>query len=212
MSRRLAQIVTLALVPLLLAGSTVAQQAPGSADRGGLRLSLGIARSSFRGALADTATIPDQDTELGPASRVGVDVELAWRRGAWEIGLGLGYSSGALRAETDDAATEDRTFSTDRFRAAIVVGRRIARLGANELLLAAGPTLDRWTLTGSDRETRFGAQAELALRIPLGAVELENSVAYGISGSPFDEAGLPPTMERRALRTLSVGAALRIGL
>ncbi len=194
---------------LLLTASALAGQAP---DRR-WHLQVGAALEAFGGASADTSTIPGTEVEVRPASRVSMAVGLHRRWGAWETGVELGYGSGALRAATDELQLDDRTADVTRYRAALLLGRRLARLGAATLTLLGGPAVDHWELGGYGGRTTFAFQAALALRFPLGArVEIENRVLGSLGGSPFQRKTLPPEAEIRSLRTLGVGAGLRIGL
>lgn len=194
---------------LLLATTALAGQAP---DRH-WQLQFGAALETFAGASADTSTIAGTEVEVRPASRVAIAVGLQRRWGAWETGIELAYGSGALRAATDELQLDDRTADVTRYRAALLLGRRLARLGGATLTLFGGPAVDHWELGGFGGRTTLAVQGGLALRFPLGArVAVENRVTAGLGGSPFRRATLPPEAEIRSLRTLGVGAGLRIGL
>jgi hypothetical protein len=47
------------------------------------------------------------------------------------------------------------------------------------------------------------------LRIPLGAVELENRLGVGLSGNPIEAGDIGEVSDLRGLRTLLVGMGLR---
>jgi hypothetical protein len=49
------------------------------------------------------------------------------------------------------------------------------------------------------------------LRVPLGAVELENRVGLGLSGNPIEAADVGETADLRSLRAVVVGVGLRFG-
>jgi hypothetical protein len=88
----------------------------------------------------------------------------------------------------------------------------MARLGAGELALSAGPTLDHWDTPGIGSRTVAGVRAGAVLAFSLGGMQWENRVTYGVSGSPFQKRDLPPGATVSALRTIGVGVALRFGL
>ena len=71
------------------------------------------------------------------------------------------------------------------------------------------PTLDLWSVQGDGRG-RAGAEARLAVRVPLGAVELENRISAGLSGNPIEIEDVGVVSDLRGLRMLAVGIALRI--
>ncbi|MBK6778403.1 MAG: hypothetical protein IPI38_05470 [Gemmatimonadetes bacterium] len=193
----------------LLVTSALAAQAPEHR----WRLQIGTALEAFGGASADTSTIAGTEVEVRPASRLAFAAGLHRRWGAWEAGVELGYGSGALRAVTDELQLDDRIADVTRYRAALLLGRRLAHLGNATLTLLGGPAVDHWELGGYGGRTTFAVQAGLALRFPLGArVEVEHRVFGGLGGSPFRRETLPPEAEIRSLRTLGVGAGLRIGL
>jgi len=183
-------------------------QAP---DRG-WALHLGIARDAFSGASSDTSTIPGTEVEVTPAPRVALATGLTRQAGAWEFGLELGYTSGGLRASTEDLRVEQRTNDVSRFRAALTVGRRLARSGPVSVLLLASPGVDYWETEGIGNRTTVALRGGLLLRIPFGRVEFENRLLAGIGGSPFRREDLPPGGKVESLRTFSLGAALRLRL
>lgn len=174
---------------------------------------LGATGDTFWGASRDTATVPGEEIEVLPASRTGFHAGLSRRSGAWEIGVEAGYSSGPLRARTDALILDDRTGDVTRYRLGAVLGRRLVALGPAALLLVAGVGLDHWEADGIGGRSTLAGRGGLALQVPLGgAVELENRILLGIGPSPFRKEDIPPTAHRQSLRTLSLGAGLRIGL
>ncbi len=198
-------LIALALSAPALTGTLTAQQAPG-----GWVLRFEVTRDAFTGASRDTTAVPGVNIDIGPAPRAAFDVGLSRELGAWEIGLAAGYASGGLRATTDATIIDDRTGNVARFRAALVVGRRVARLGSAALYITAGPSVDHWRSDGIGNRTTIGGRGGLTVRFPLGPLSLENSVRFGLSGSPFKAAHLPPEAEVRALHTWSVGVGLVI--
>lgn len=199
-------IISLALPASMLAGTLTAQERPAK-----WALRVEIARDAFTGASRDT-TQPAAAVEVGPAPRMALELGLTRALGGWEIGVSAGYASGGLRARTDVVALDDRSSDVSRFRAALLLSRRVTRLGSVELYIAAGPSLDHWRASGIGNRTTLGGRGGLTLRIPLGAVSLENTVRFGLSGSPFRARNLPPEAEVLALHTWSVGVGLVIPL
>lgn len=182
-----------------------------AADRG-WGLHLGIARDAFTGGSSDTSTIAGTEVEVTPAPRIAIATGLTRQAGAWEFGLELGYSSGGLRASTDAIRIDDRSNDVTRYRAALTVGRRLARSGPVSLFLLASPGLDHWDTEGISTRTTVALRGGLVLRIPFGRVDFENRLLAGIGGSPFRREDIPPEGKVESLRTLSLGAALRLRL
>lgn len=198
------------LLPVLLAlwALPLSAQAP---DRG-WALYLGIARDAFTGGSSDTSTIAGTDVEVTPAPRIAIATGLTRQAGAWEFGLELGYTSGGLRASTDAIRIDDRSNDVTRFRAALSVGRRLARSGPVSVLLLASPGVDYWESEGISTRTTVALRGGLVLRIPFGRVDFENRLLAGIGGSPFRREDIPPGGKVESLRTFSLGAALRLRL
>lgn len=195
-----------------LALGMLAQSAAGQSRQGGWAIGLSGVKSSFAGASRDTMAIPGVSTEVRPEPRLGLQAELSWSGAAWEASLGLGFASGHLKADNSVLALEDKSTTCRRFRVSGSVGRRLAALGQNSLLLEAGPTVDRWSMTSFEGRFSFGAQMRLRFRVPLGRLDLENFAALGWSTSPFSPGDLPAGAQRLALRSLSVGSGLRYRL
>lgn len=198
----------------LIVGATLAavttMEAQAVPDCWSLRFT--VARDAFQGASTDTTTIPGASVEVVPAPRLSFEAGASRALGAWEVGLTAGYAAGALRARTDALLLEDRTGDVQRFRASILVGRRIATLGPTTMLILTGPALDHWKTAGIGDRTTFSARIALALRIPLGPMRLENLVGFGVGGSPFRRVDLPVEARLRMLRTWSFGIGLYIPL
>ena len=176
--------------------------------RDGWSLQVGIAHESFAGGSEDT-TIAGTRVEVFPSGRAGYEAAVGWRRRGWDVGLALGYSNGNLTADAKSLAAVDKSGGVKRYRAGLTLARRVAQLGAGSLSLSAGPTLDHWDLTGIGTRTTFGARGGLLLRFPLGRLELENAVIYGLSASPFNQEDVAPSGRLKTLRAFSFGAGLR---
>lgn len=175
-------------------------------------LRLEITRDAFTGASRDTSMLPGAEVEVAPAPRLALEGGLTRHLGAYEIGFGAGYASGSLRATTDDFILDDRTGDVRRFRAALLLGRRVASFGPATLHLIGGPSVDHWKVPGIGDRTTVAGRAGLALRIPLGGIRFENSVRFGLGGSPFHSRDLPPETRVRTLRTWSIGAGLAVAV
>ncbi len=199
----------------LLAGAVltlVVSRGAAQEEANGAWLSLGVAQWSFSGAARDTVTVPGVKTQLRPDNRLGLEAALALRRGAWEGRLTMGLALGHLTADNDALALEDKTTNVERYRASLSVGRQLLRTGRSELILALGPTFDLWTTTSFSSHVSIGGQAHIGLRLPIGGLELENSISLGWSTSPFGAADVPAEVERITLRGISVGTGLRFPL
>jgi hypothetical protein len=202
--RRPVLLVSLALLfPVLLSAQHPARR---------WALTISLARESFRGASRDTSSIPGTEVQVYPTSRLATEVGLSRYFGVWDVTLSAGYASGDLRAKTDLLVLDDRTTSVNRYRGALLLSRRVTRIRQAGLLLSGGPVLDHWTTTGLGDRTTIGARVGLALRVPLGGVELENRVLFGLGPSPFNRRDLPPEAKIESLRSWSVGMTLRLGL
>jgi hypothetical protein len=116
-----------------------------------------------------------------------------------------------VEASNDAVSIRDRTADLSRYRAALVVGRRLTRVGAGSVSVELEPTLDLWSLDGETR-TRAGVQGGLTLRVPFGPLELEQRLVAGLSPSPLVSADVGGEFEVRALRTLGIGLGVRAPL
>lgn len=193
----------------LLFAANAAAQAP---ERGGgWRLSVGADALRFAGVARDTSTPPQARASLRPNGRVGLHAALARSFGAWGAELEVGWAGGHASAANSVVAIEDKTAELSRIRVAPAVNRRVTRLGNGELALTLGPTLDIWLVDGAQRP-RVGAEARLALRVPVGSVELENRITAGLSSSPVSREDLQEGFALSGLRAVAVGTGLRIRL
>jgi hypothetical protein len=177
---------------------------------GGWALTFGVSRESFSGASRDTSTVPGLQVDVVPTPRVAFELGLAREIGRWELGLGLGYAPGDIRATTEDLNFDDRTSGVSRFRAALRLGREVARLDAARLLLEGGVGVDYWRADVTGDRTTVAGTLGARLRVPLGSgFALENRALFTLGGSPFKKSALPPEAEVRSLRTWSFGVGLR---
>lgn len=165
----------------------------------------------FSRAATDTSVPPEQRASLRPTSRVGGQIGLDRAFGRWEAEISGGYAGGQVEAYNESVRVVDRTAPITRYRIAASVGRTLTRVGGGRLVALAGPTADVWALDG-DHRLRVGVEAGLALRVPLGRLELENRIRLGLSGSPIDQEDIGEGGTRRSLRTVAFGAGLRVPL
>ena len=197
---------------LLLVSTAASAGLPAQQRMARWNLTLGISRDAFTGASSDTTTLPGTTVEVAPAPRLALEAGVRRRSGAWEIGVGIGYAAGALRARTEELLLDDRTGDVVRYRAALLVGRTLTPLGAATLVAIAGPALDHWEAGGIGNRTTVSGRAGLALRLPLGGLDFENTLTFGIGQSPFRQRTLPPEAKVHSLRTWSVGVGFGLGL
>jgi hypothetical protein len=194
------------LFSLLAATPPVAAQVP-AADNG-WHLGGGVEAVRF-GHVAVSEPAPGIIAELRPSSRSAVHAFAERTLGRWGVAVEAGWAGGHLQAGNDALSIEDRTASVSRYRAAVGLGREVARLGLGTIVLAMGPTLDVWNVSGNAR-TRAGLEGRLAVRVPLGAVVLENRIGVGFSSNPITADDIGEPAEFRALRAVFVGMGLRV--
>jgi len=165
----------------------------------------------FSRAAVDTSAPPDLQASLRPTSRVGVQIGLDRAFGRWEAGISAGYAAGQVEIYNESVRVVDRTAPITRYRVAASVGRALTRVGSGRLVARAGPTADLWAVDG-DHRLEMGVETSLALRLPVGPLELENRITLGISGSPIDQEDIGEGGATRSLRTLAFGLGLRVPL
>jgi hypothetical protein len=137
-----------------------------------------------RGA-TDTSEVPDVRASLRPTARLGVHLGLSRSLGAWEADIGAEYAGGQVEAYNAALKIVDRTAPITRYRIGDAVGRRLIGAGAGYFAVLLGPTVDMWAVDGEHR-VRVGGEVRVALRLPLGKVELENRITVGLSASPIE--------------------------
>jgi len=194
------------LLPLLAATPPAVAQVPAASS--GWHLGLGIEAVRFAHVAVGQAA-PGVGAEIRPSARPAAHVSLERAAGSWELGLEAGWAGGHIEVGNEAVSVQDRESDVSRYRLALSVGRRIATTGAGTVVLAIVPTLDLWSVLGDGRG-RAGAEARLAVRVPLGAVELENRISGGLSGNPIEIEDVGVVSNLRGLRMLAVGIALRI--
>ncbi len=144
----------------------------------GWYLGGGVAAVRF-GHVAVSDAAPGVAAEVRPTARPSFHLSLGRELGSWGVELEAGWAGGHIEAGNDVLSIEDLTAAVSRYRLAVGIERRIARAGVGILRLGLAPTLDVWVVDGNGR-VRAGAEGRLVLRVPLGAVELENRLGAGI--------------------------------
>ncbi len=199
---------------LVLSCSFIVAQAKAQAEpHSSWIASVVVAHNSFDGASRDAVSFPGAVVSLQPGDHLGVSLGLARHFGAWELGLGLGYLTTNLEIDGNGANIKDETEPWRRLRVELLVARRLIDIGQGGLALAAGPTLDNWETGSFEGNLVVGGRVQLSLVLPLGnRFAVENRAGIGWSSSPFTESDAPAGVERKTLRTLELGAGLRVRL
>jgi hypothetical protein len=204
--------VILALLTFAFGSSAVAQTAaPAPSPANGWWLSLGVEGTRFSSIASTIDAPPEASAEIRPTRRTGVHLAVARGFGAWRAQLELGWAQGEAEAGNDVIVVRDQTLDMSRYRLAPGIESRVTGVGAGELTAALATTLDIWRASGNTRP-RLGAEARLALRLPLGKLALENRLAFGFSGSPLDAEDLGDGFERSSLSWLAFGVGLWVPL
>lgn len=193
------------LLSLLAAAPPIAAQI--SAATAGWYLGGGVEAVRF-GHVAVSEAESGVPAEFRPSGRRAVHLSVGLQVRRWGFDLEAGWAGGHIEAGNDAISIHDKTSDVSRYRLAIGITRRLAAAGNGAIGVALAPTLDLWTVAGEGR-VRAGAEARLLLRVPLGAVELENRVGVGLSGNPIEAEDLGEASDLRGLRTVLVGVGLR---
>lgn len=168
--------------------------------------------TGFRGAAADTSASDYMTVRPGLGITLGMSVTR--RLGRWGVSVGLSHLPTHVEVASSEIAVQDRTTGLGRARLTLAVTRRLTRVGAGELEIRAGPTLDHWSIDEeeSDGRTVGGGEAALALSLPAGPVRIENTLGFGWSAGPFRTEELPAGYRRQGLRTVTAGVGIRFRL
>jgi hypothetical protein len=196
------------LLPLLAAAPPTAAQAPAVED--GWHLGGGVDALRF-GHVAVSDAEPGAAARVRPSGRAGLRLAAGGTAGPWDVTLETGWAEGEIEIGNDVLSVRDLTADVTRYRLSLAVGHRLTSIGTGRLGVEIAPSLDLWSVTG-DTRPRAGAEGRLVLRLPLGAVDLENRIGVGLSGSPIEASDLGPVAEERGLWTFLVGLGLRTGL
>lgn len=189
-----------ALLLLAVPGIGAAQQPRGWFVTGS------VAQSWFGKAATGEAT------DFGPSPGLAVSLEMTRQFGSWEASLAVDSRPSVLRASDTESDLRLSSLSFGRTGLAVAVGRQLSRVGSASVVASAGIRLDGWTLPEDQNRWRPGVEARAALRFGVGAVTLENRLAVGMSGSPFDAADLPNGYQRHGLMWMQMGIGVRVGL
>jgi hypothetical protein len=196
------------LIALLAAAPPSAAQTPAVQD--GWHLGGGVDALRF-GHVAVSDAVPGAAAEVRPSGRAALRLAVGRTAGLWDVSLEAGWAEGQIEIGNDILSVRDLTSEVTRYRLGLAVGRRLAALGTGWLGFELAPTVDLWSVAGESR-VRGGAEGRVLLRVPLGAVDLENRIGVGLSGSPIEASDLGPVAEERGLWTLLIGLGLRTGL
>jgi hypothetical protein len=192
--------LTLALVP----STAGAQVSP-------WRFGVLVESLHFSRALVDGSAPSSEAAGLRPSGGLGVGVALARAGHEWRAELRAGWAAVRPQADNGNVAITDKTARLTRWELGAAAEHRLCAVGVGTLALGAGPTLDWWRITGQSR-LRLGAQAGLALRVPLSGWELENRLGVGLSGSPLVPEDAGANFETRTLVGLFLGMGVRAPL
>jgi hypothetical protein len=199
-SSTLAALIGVGLVYSMWCGAVLAQWTLGTevgSDRfWGGSVETTAERRSFR---------PYRPTTFG--------MRLERRHGRLGVGMRLRYTSAGLALEGPDALSAVKGVFTI-YSVSPEVVYRIATVGpANQLLMHGGPLFEVWSVIDENSETRVGVQGAVSLNLPLGG-RFGGSIMAGAAliPSPFGNAQLDPSFERRALwrRRFAVGLDYRL--
>jgi hypothetical protein len=193
------------LLSLLAASPPLVAQVP--ARDSGWCLGAGVETVRF-GHIASSRAAPGVAAEVRPSARPALYASIGRAIGSWSLQLEAGWAGGHIEAGNDAVSVQDRTSAVSRYRLALGFERRGASAGPGTIVAALAPTLDLWSVAGSGR-IRAGAEGRLLLRIPIGAVELENRLGVGLSGNPIEAGDVGEVSDLRGLRTVLVGMGLR---
>jgi len=197
------------LIPLLAAPPPAAAQTP--AVETGWHLGGGVDALRFGHVAVSDAEAGAAAAKVRPSGRAGLRLSVGRTAGPWDVSLEAGWAEGEIEIGNDVLSVRDLTSDVTRYRLTLAVGHRLTTLGTGGLGVELAPTVDVWSVTGSSRP-RAGAEGRLVLRLPLGAVELENRIGVGLSGSPIEASDLGQVAEERGLWTFLVGLGLRTSL
>jgi hypothetical protein len=196
------------LIPLLAAAPPTAAQTP--AVENGWHLGGGVDALRF-GQVAVSDAEAGAAAKVRPSDRAGLRLSVWRTAGPWDVSLEAGWAEGEIEIGNDVLSVRDLTAEVTRYRLLLAVGHRLTTLGTAGLGVELAPIVDVWSVIGDSRP-RAGAEGRLVLRVPLGAVDLENRIGVGLSGSPFEASDLGQVAEERPLWTFLVGLGLRTSL
>lgn len=194
------------LLSLLACASPTAAQSP--AGHPGWHVGGGVEALRFAHVAVSQAA-PGVAAKVRPSARPAVHLAIGRGVGPWGLELEAGWAGGHVEIGNEVVSVQDRQADVSRYRVALAIARRIASTGSGFIEAALAPTLDVWSVQGDGR-ARAGAEGRLILRALLGAIELENRLSAGLSGSPIVAEDIGEVSDLRGLQTLSVGIGLRL--
>jgi hypothetical protein len=177
------------------------------ADGSGWHLGGGVEVVRF-GHVAVSEAAPEVAAEVRPTARPAFHLSAGRNFGSWRLGVEAGWAGGHIEAGNDAVSIQDRMADVSRYRFALGLARHLAAAGNGVVEVSLAPTLDLWAVDGDSR-VRAGVEARVAIRVPLGHVELENRIGAGLSGNPVEAADIGQVSDLRGLRSLFVGLGLR---
>lgn len=180
-----------------------------SAQEGSWRVSGGVSQVWFGGGVTDTT---GGGLRLGPAASAAWSLGIERRVGHIGIGLALSYVSTGLEVAGSGVSVVSDDLSMRQFEIAALASMPILRVGQGaEFTLAAGPTLEHWSVSGADSRSRFGVLALLRFSAPISADwKLLASAGGSLAGSLFEASELPDEFEPSTLWTGRVGFGAQV--
>jgi len=181
------------------------------AQEPGWRLTAGASHAWFGGGATDTT---GAGLSFGPTPSVSWSLGADHPVGGVRLGLQLSYFSASLQISGAGVRLVSEDTHLREVQLAALVSVPLLRVGASGagLTLAAGPTVDFWSITDADNRTRGGAIAALLFGAPIAPHWTLLATAAGtVSGSPFDAAELPVEFEPTTLLGGRVGLGVRYG-
>jgi len=200
---------TILLIGLTIAGALTS---PLPAQSAGWRVSAGAGQSWFGGGASDT-TGAGLSFRPTPSVAWGLGVDHAM--GKVRVGVGFTTLTADLQLSGSGVQIVSEETRLRQYELALLVNVPLLRVGGlgAAFSLAAGPTLDVWTVTDMDSRTRAGALAALLFAAPISpGWTLLASAAGALSGSPFNASELPAEFEPSTLLSGRIGLGLRYGL
>jgi hypothetical protein len=153
-----------------------------------------------------------ESTDFGPSPGLTAGLGVTRRSARGELSLMPDNTPTVLRASDSVSVLQLSALSFGRTGLALSVARNLLRPGQVSAIAGAGLRMDGWTLPEEEHRWRAGVGVHAALRFDAGGLVIENRLAFGLSGSPFDPADLPDGYRRKSLKWMEVGLGVRVGL
>lgn len=195
---------------LLLAGATGV--APGvRAQEGRWRVTGGASQTWFGGGVTDTT---GGGLTFGPTPSVAWSLGADHSLGRVRLGLAFSYLSASLQVSGSGVRIVSEDTQLRQYQMAALASIQLLRVGGAGagFSLAAGPTVDLWTVTDTDSRTRVGALVAAVFAAPITPRwMLLASAAGSLSSSPFNASELPVEFQPSTLLGGRIGIGLRYG-